>query len=520
MNFFLKLTSAISVIFVFCLASAQENMFLDPGFEAIRKGTETPYWWRLVSEGSGSAIPDFKDKHSGQKSLRVSVQENENTLTIRYFSAPFKIQPGTRYLYSLWAKGEGILNLVVQQRVEEINAPPQNARRINALKSPDFQLEKEWKRYDFPITADADPALYSIEPQIVLSGKNAWALLDDAELKAIQGSDQKKLLNEFSACSVVKAGMKAEFIYSPDLLPEGTVLKFGSGLKELNDERKTVFPDGKIAINVPEKTGCYGFSISNLQKGIGRRCYVHVLSDSQYERIKKTAENIQNPGMVLVLGDSLSDYLRDYNWVGVVSYFCREKFPGKSIWYNYAVGGDMAPRILNRLEDVPDTYARERYRGIKEVKPDLIMISLGQNDSLSLDRDLKEQSPTQVPPNQFKECMTKIIARLRKQYPGAKIVLFTPFALCTEKCRKFFFANRKLLFGEPSITKKYVELVQEIGGETGCDVLDVYTPFRMLEDSSSFFLPDGIHLNVAGNLYAAEVVLKYLTQSREGDQKK
>ena len=487
-----------------------ENLFLDPGFESYRKKQQNPYWWQLTSESDGIALSDFKDKHSGQKALKVTVREGKDALTVRYFSAPFRTQPGTRWLFSVWAKGEGTLNLVLQQRVETVNAPPYRTRRIEELKSPDFQLGKEWKRYDFS-AAGYDPQLASVEPQITLSGKNSRAWLDDAELKNATG-DQDRILHAFPYCAVVKPGMTAVCDYPADRMPEGSVLIFGPVLQKLNGERKNLSADGKITFKVPEKTGCYPFAVINEEQGIGHRCYVHVLPAAQYDRLRTIAQKVRNPGTVLVLGDSLSDYLRGYNWVEIVSHFCRERFPGKADFFNYAIGGDQAPRVLDRLKEVRGTYALERYRGLRELKPDLILISLGQNDSLSLDRNLKDKSPTQVPPEKYKDCMAKIIAHLRKQYPGAKIVLFTPFALCFKKSWKNYFANRKLVFGEPGIMRKYAELVREIAAENHCEVLDVHTPFGALKDSAPYFLHDGIHLNITGNLYASEIVLEFLTR--------
>ena len=71
---------------------AQENVFRDPGFESFRKKQQNPYWWQLVSDLDGTALSDFKDKHSGQKALKVSVREGRDSLTVRYFSAPLKTQ--------------------------------------------------------------------------------------------------------------------------------------------------------------------------------------------------------------------------------------------------------------------------------------------------------------------------------------------------------------------------------------------------------------------------------------------
>ena len=89
--------------------------------------------------------------------------------------------------------------------------------------------------------------------------------------------------------------------------------------------------------------------------------------------------------------------------------------------------------------------------------------------------------------------------------PGDKVAIVEPD----------YFANRKLVFGEPGIMRKYAKLVREIAAENHCAVLDVHTPFGALKDSAPYFLYDGIHLNIRGNLYASEIVLKYLTREEK-----
>ena len=63
--------------------------------------------------------------------------------------------------------------------------------------------------------------------------------------------------------------------------------------------------------------------------------------------------------------------------------------------------------------------------------------------------------------------------------------------------------------------ERYANLVREIGKEAQCGVLDVHTPFKALKDSAPYFLYDGIHLNIEGNLYASEVILRYLANGEE-----
>ena len=170
--------------------------------------------------------------------------------------------------------------------------------------------------------------------------------------------------------------------------------------------------------------------------------------------------------------------------------------------------------MLDRLKEVRGTYALDRYKGIRDVKPDHILISLGQNDTLSLDRSKGAASPVQVPEEKFAACIREMVTLLRKHYPGAKIVLFTPYTMCIEKTRKHFFGNRKLMYGQPEIVLRYVNLVKQLGRELNCSVLDVYTPFKQLQDRGPYFMPDGIHLSLKGNFYAAEQVLRFFGEKK------
>ena len=506
MNFY-RIFAIVFSLTVFA-AGGGEVRFLDPGFESFRKKEKNPYWWQLLDKKSGTALSDAKVKHSGRYSLKVTVKDE--FLYVRYLGGPFKTRPGIRYSFSLWAKGKGILNLVVKQNVERVGFVGEYwSRKTTPLCSPDFQLTEEWKQYTF-VFAGKHPGLFYMNPMIAVSGEKAYAFLDDAKISPLN-PEADPILDPIPGCAVVRKGVKSLSIPACGKLPEGLKAHFSGTMARYNGKYKTVPTSGNWSINIPEKASCYPFALIHEKTGTGKRCYIHVLEEAHYDKLLKQSSSISvNPRKVLILGDSLSDYLRGYNYVDIVQYFCRLRFGNQIRFYNYGVGGDQAPRVLNRLRGIKGTYALHRYKGIRETDPDLIFISLGHNDSLSLNRDLKEKSPTQVSPEKFASSLKEIIDLLRGRHPKAKIVLFTPYALCYKKTLKHFFGNRKLLYGEPAILKKFAETVKAVGAEKKCDVLDVYTPTSRIRDTAPYFMYDGIHLNLKGNFLAAELILKYL----------
>jgi lysophospholipase L1-like esterase len=508
----MKIFRLFTVLFSLTLftAGGGEIRFLDPGFESFRKKEKNPYWWQLLDAKSGTARSDAKVKYSGKYSLKVTVRDE--FLYVRYLGGPFKTRPAVRYSFSIRAKGKGILNLVVMQNTEKVGYVGEYwSKKTTPLCSADFQLTGEWKQYTF-VFAGNHPGLFYMNPMIAVSGDKAYAYLDDAKISRLN-PEADSLLDPIPSCTVVKRGRKSFFFPGGEKLPEGAMALFSGRMAQYNGKYKKIPSAGKWSVHVPEEPGCYPFALVHEKNGIGKRCYVHVLEESRYDKLLKKSSSIPaNPGKVLILGDSLSDYLRGYNYVDIVQHFCRLRFGAQTRFYNYGVGGDQAPRVLDRLRGVKGTYALHRYKGIHQTDPDLIFISLGHNDSLSLNRDLKEKSPTQVSPEKFAATLKEIIVLLRQRHPKAKIVLFTPYALCYKKTLKHFFGNRKLLYGEPAILKKFAGIVKAVGAETQCGVLDVYTPTSRIRDTSSYFMYDGIHLNLQGNFLAAELILQYLAE--------
>jgi len=143
-----------------------------------------------------------------------------------------------------------------------------------------------------------------------------------------------------------------------------------------------------------------------------------------------------------------------------------------------------------------------------------VIISLGHNDSLVLDKTMGINSPLQVPPEKFKENMLELIKIVRQKCNNPEIVLLTPVLADYEKSMKHC-AKVKYVFGEPSVVAKYRDLVKEIGQIAGCSVIDVFTPTANHPNRNALYNFDGVHLTSSGNKVIAMEILKYLNSKAQ-----
>ena len=473
--------------------AAGQQMFVDESFESVRKKEQNPYWWRLTSEKEAVAKADFKDKVHGRAALRISgVSKSAAVRYIRYF----KTAPGIRWRISVWAKGKGTLNLLCRQNA--VNLESSGVRKLRDFLSPGVKLTEKWQKYEFFYTGDA-PGLEEFNPCFKLRGPGGEMLLDNAACfrAAVPG---KVLLSRPLNAVTAPGEMVAYRIDSDGSRVEGT----------FKDGSKVELQNGLLKFKAPLKTGVHAVTLTDAGKHAGRNFYINVLSMQDFKHLEKITSGVKNPGRVLVLGDSLSDYLRGRNWVDMAENFCCRRFGDKTVFFNYGVGGDMVTRTLARMKKVPRTYALERYQGIDECRPDTVIIFLGHNDSLLLDRDLGSKSPTQVSPEKFIAAYTELIKLVRQKYNSPRIILMTPVCMDYAKTWKHRFGNPKLVFGEPAILEKYRSMVLKIARDNKCEAIDLFAVFKAQKDLGSFSLRDGIHVNLKGSRLVAETLLKHL----------
>ncbi|MBO7147041.1 MAG: carbohydrate binding domain-containing protein [Lentisphaeria bacterium] len=490
---------------VLAITAAGQNLFTDAGFESFRKVQKNCYWWQVVKADTATAVSVSDGKHAGARSLEVTLLKD--TARIYYLGKPTRTEPGMRWKISVHAKGNGTLQIIVPQF--GIYPDLEYEKKLQEAKSPVFKLTNEWKKYEFVYTG-TPTTLFKFNVQFELTGKGSKVTLDTASLTG--DSDKTVFFRAHPKNCVARPGENIVH----EILSKGVTGKSCVDYSALPGGSTTpveIPADGKIRFKAPEKPGIYSLAIFNKKHGIGSKFIVQVLTNEQYDKLEKLSQNIKNPGRVLILADSLTDYLRGRNWADILEFFCWKKYGRDTMIFNYAIGGDKAPRTLDRLRGKKGTYALDRYEGIADCKPDTIYIFLGQNDSLLLNRDLGAKSPTQVPPEEFVRDYSAIIKLARKMYgEKTRFILITPVAMDYKKTWKLRFGNSKIVYGEPTIMENYRQLVYRIAKENNCEVLDVFAPLKAKKDLASYSLPDGVHINLKGNYLVAETALQHLAK--------
>ncbi|MBR6373845.1 MAG: SGNH/GDSL hydrolase family protein [Victivallales bacterium] len=260
--------------------------------------------------------------------------------------------------------------------------------------------------------------------------------------------------------------------------------------------------EGHLAFKLPDTPSPGLHRLILTVKGLSVPRDVLVISKEEKAQLETKAQKSGIGGNVLVIGDSLSDFSRGHNWVDI----CQGLLGATVTFFNVACGGDHTSRIAHRLTSKGHFYRDEMYEEIRTRKYDRILIFLGQNDTVSFEKD-KYAAP-QIPANAVKKYYEMILTEIRR-FSNAPVTIFSGVSTPQEVNDKNM-ATYHYRFGIPKFVEAYNSAVQETCKKYNCTYFDIYTPFSALEDKASFFREDGVHLSIKGNLYLARLVLDNL----------
>ena len=218
---------------------------------------------------------------------------------------------------------------------------------------------------------------------------------------------------------------------------------------------------------------------------------------------------------ILVIGDSLSDFDRDRNHWSILADALNKGRPGSFRIYNYAIAGDFAERVLERLDG--KGYRKECFRDIWSRPYDWAFIMLGGNDTKALSTD-GYNTPVTVPAEE-ERIYREFAARLKAH--GVRRIFFMSCARADwEKCqaRALAIAEKKprhTRFGEPRHMEAFNAVLKRLAGEIdGVEYLDIYTPMQALEPIADYVREgDGVHLVDNGYRFVARQIASHLAET-------
>lgn len=281
------------------------------------------------------------------------------------------------------------------------------------------------------------------------------------------------------------------------------------------------FQHGPIILKVPvDAKSDYRITISVPEYGISKLFFVQIVTKEQYDILNKTAGQIklQSPLEVLVIGDSLTDFARGFNYLDIVDFFVN--INGRKMNFrNYGVGGEYTTRVWKRIVALNGNgnppVRQEMYRNLTAEKVNEVWIALGSNDTrVSRKTDFKIP---QVPRQEQEETVRKIVNSFRRQNSKVRIVFIACPSHDFSSIESRFKANPKseVLFGVDDEIKHFNSVLKKVAAETDADYIDFYQATKDFTEKSKLFRPgDGVHLTSCGQQLLALEILKYLTNRK------
>ena len=422
-------------------------------------------------------------------------------------------------LFTVQAKGKGRFRLGCDAvrmggSFNDFTMTTRFTRHTEAVYSQEFELTDKPQSFTFSYQ-EKNPGTIG-HPRVFVEA------IGDAEVNLFSASMVYKAVNDFRIvfepnCAVAVPGEKVNFTIHCDKASYPLRICIYDGHHAISNgmESKTVTTDknGIIKMSVDMVSASFeGMRItaSDPQTGVKKSFFITEVSPAFKSRFQSLKLKEFPAKKVLFLGDSLTDYDRGRNYADLV----KLALPEGVSCCNAGVGGDYIGRSLARVKG-EKCFAPERYDGIFDVKPDLIFMLLGPNDTKTGTSSgfTKPMTPPDLQYKQYKEFLACLRA---KSQPNVKFVfiLHTPgyYPDQEQSARRRASAGKwAARFGEEKHVLNYIKVLRQIAEEEGAGIVDAYNGMLQYENLRELFISnDGIHMTLKGHRVLAELMLKYL----------
>lgn len=494
-------TGVLAVLLTFLSAASADELILR--HDRFERNLHT---WNVPSYWSGKL--ELADD-GGRKVLKLVGTPGKKGAFGRATSGISKHElfAGTKVLISVEAKGKGefLSGMLVYHP---------------GVKRPEYRpgqtvvLTGDFRTYDFEVTIPW--RCHEVRPYIEVGGSGEVLI---REFRMAAQIDPEVEIAPVGGLTVVK----------PDeALPEASFLtnrpgaEFSVAQLNLNNRRvrgAKVKADADGVVKIPavdQGRGVWEFSAANSGKS-ATSYFVKEGSAADFEYTDALAKQVKLDKKlhILIIGDSLSDFYRGYNYVDRLEFWLNRYNPGMVTIRNAGVRGDFVKRVQGRLlgtvGKAKDIYEQSRYDRLFDEKYDLIFIFLGQNDTRT-PKKLNYAVPLTEPKVQY-DGLKAILEFIRKR-SDAKIVLISPSPCCAEfiEARRVKAKKNFVMFGKKEFVDNYDLMNRRFCKEFGLDYVDILNPMRNAPDIKTLYVKDGVHLSLIGGRFVADELLRYFSK--------
>ena len=443
----------------------------------------------MILRGKGTQSMEKEPGEAKFSFMRIAAAPGEKRCQAMANLRPAVSVGGTELHFSAQVRGSGKFDVGI---VAQLNGGEQGGTFSKPL-----ALKNQWQEVSFRLdmtNRTPDQLLFWLR----VFGENAR--LDIRAFKLELRGDDRVAITVPADCPVVSAGQ--------GVLPEIRIPVRGSFASA---NAAYTSPDGKrhrlalknqggtlLIKDVKAMPGVYRFAVG----AAGHSVTFHVLAldDKDLEAYRRASAALDpgRPLNILLLGDSLSDFRRGSNWADILQGMLRARHPSSRI-FNYACRGDSVNHVCKRLCGRGDVSFAGHYQGISDNPYDLVIIFLGQNDTVT-DKTSGFTKPA-IGIDREEKLYRQLFDVLKNITP-APVVIFsavsTPQEVCAANAKKHGYR-----FGVPALVEAYDKLVEKLCAEYNHTYWDIYTPLSKLPDKAAYFQNDGVHLNDKGNFFTA-----------------
>lgn len=394
-----------------------------------------------------------------------------------------------------------------------------SANKINAINwSPPLKLNDHWQNLTLN---DTERSPYCVAHQILLwFEEQGEAYIDDVSLQYSSPGDIK--FNITPQNIMASPGTEEDIKIELDKKVSVYIRTYSStdGSKLVSE---TKVEPGIFKLKIPEDANeSYRIHISVPELGIARNLFVSLVSKKELKAMESDAAKIklEKPLNILIIGDSLSDYFRGFNYANFVDFLGNKYHPGKIIIRNAAVGGDFITRVWDRMRGadglIPPIRVRQfMYDDYLNPAPDLIFIFLGANDSKC--STISDFRTPYVTLDVQEKTYRKVLDYLHKK-TGAKITLIgcpsfnSNISTGKDKIASLLKSkSTRWLFGIDKAITDFNSVNKKLAAEYKIDFIELFDiTVNSPEKEKLYQQTDGVHLTEKGNRIIAAEILKYI----------
>jgi hypothetical protein len=149
-----------------------KNLTKDPGFEDISSvGVPAACYARPGGDRGATFFLDSREHLEGNHSLRIITPKDSNSITLRFY--PVKVNTGSSYLVSVWAKADPEQRLSVPDSSEKSFSREENKRpqfveiSLGEFGKARFVPQSQWKQFVTFVTIPHD-SVPSLKANLIL----------------------------------------------------------------------------------------------------------------------------------------------------------------------------------------------------------------------------------------------------------------------------------------------------------------------------------------------------------------